>query len=484
MMSGKNAKSVSPAACNSAHSAQPESTASQRLSRRKFLANMGVLSAGTTVCTAAPALAAATPPAIRQITTDVLVIGGGTAGTIAALQAARLGVRTMLVEAGSQLGGTMTTAGVDFPGLFHAWGRQVIAGIGWELVTATVKLNNDRLPDFTIPTGPQHSKHQIKLSGALYAALAEEACLKAGVQLRYYESPLSAEATADGWKIRLIGKGTQVEVVTRQLVDCTGNAALIGLIGLPRQREAVTQPGTLIYRLAGYQVNWNDHKFLESLEAQARAAVKDGTLLGTDFNHHLSGFLKAGGKNAMHVPGADSSTSETHTQANIQGRQALLRILRFLKSKPGFEEMHIERLQPETGVRETFRIVGETTVTHEDYIRGRIFPDAVAFSFYPIDLHDEQGVSPKQLKEGVLPTIPLGALIPQGGRNVMVAGRCLSSDRLANSALRVQASCMAMGQAAGVAAALAASQHVQPAQVPLEEIRKTLQAHGAIVPTA
>lgn len=81
-----------------------------------------------------------------------------------------------------------------------------------------------------------------------------------------------------------------------------------------------------------------------------------------------------------------------------------------------------------------------------------------------------------------MPTIPLGALIPKGSRNIMVAGRCLSSDRLANSGLRVQASCMGMGQAAGVAASLAAQSGVTPLEVPLVEIRKRLAEHGAIVP--
>ena len=123
-------------------------------------------------------------------------------------------------------------------------------------------------------------------------------------------------------------------------------------------------------------------------------------------------------------------------------------------------------------------------MTLADYVEGRKFPDAVANVFYPIDLHEEHGVRPKHLTEGVVPTLPLGALIPKGARNVLVAGRCLSSDRLANSALRVQASCMAMGQAAGVAAALAARSGVSPQQVALGEIRQTLQAHGAIVPAA
>jgi hypothetical protein len=134
-----------------------------------------------------------------DVDVDVLVVGGGTAGTIAALQAARADARTMLVEKGSQLGGTTTTGGVDFPGLFHAWEQQVIAGIGWELVTRAVALNSGTLPDFDKP--PQrHWEHQVRVNGPLYASLAEEACLAAGVLLAYYEIPLSvAPRRPAGW---------------------------------------------------------------------------------------------------------------------------------------------------------------------------------------------------------------------------------------------------------------------------------------------
>lgn len=445
-----------------------------KISRRGFLVNAGVGAAGTAALAAEPV--ATSGPVIEA---DVVVIGGGTAGTIAAIQAGRLGARTVLVESGSQLGGTTTTAGVDFPGLFHAWGRQVIAGIGWELVTQAVKLNGDSLPDFNVPTGRQHWKHQVKLNGQLYAALAEEACVKAGVQLRYYEFPIAVTAHEDGWRVTLMGKGTRVEVMTKQLIDCTGNAAVIGLLGLPREREKETQPGTLIYRIGGYDTAKLDYK---ALTAKSADSLKSGALLKTDYNGSIVGFLRSGGENAMHVPGADSSTSALHTVANINGRASVLRMFRFLKEQPGFDKLRIERLQTETGVRETFRIVGETTVTLEDYRTGREFPDAVSHSFYPIDLHVEHGVEPKALEDGIVPTVPLGALVPKGSRNLLVAGRCLSSDRLANSALRVQASCMGMGQAAGCAAALAAKSGATPKSVPLAEIRKTLEAHGAIVP--
>jgi hypothetical protein len=432
-------------------------------SRRGFLLQVG----------ASPAAAGAGAVA------DVLVIGGGTAGCVAAIQAGRLGARTVLVEAGSQPGGTMTTAGVNFPGLFHAWGRQIIAGIGWELVCATVKLNGDRLPDFTVPYGTRHWKHQVRLNGALYAALAEEACVQAGVQLRYYETPVGIEQNAKGWRVRLAGKGTAAEVQARQVVDCTGNAAAIGMMGLPRQREASIQPGTLIYRLGGYDLERAD---LAAMEQKAREAVQAGRLESVDFRHNLRAFLAAGGENAMHIPDADSTTSELHTRTNIRGRQSLLRMMRFLKPWRGFEGLRLESLQPEAGIRETYRIVGETVVTVDDVTRGHRFSDAVAYAFYPIDLHDERGIRPKPLAPGTVPTIPLGALIPKGSRNVMAAGRPVSSDRLANSALRVQASAMAMGQAAGAAAALAARMQTTPSEVPLAKLLSTLREHGAITP--
>lgn len=443
------------------------------MKRRNFIGGLGALPVGSVLVAAEP------PSPARTVETDVLVIGGGTAGTIAALQAGRLGARTIIVEAGSQLGGTTTTGGVDFPGLFHAWGKQVIAGLGWELVTAAAALNDDPLPDFTVPTGPRHPRHQVRINGALYAALAEEACVKAGVQLRYYESPAAVTAIPTGWRVRLVGKGTEVTVLTKQLLDCTGNAAVVGLAGLPRLRDKVTQPGTLIYRLGGWETSAIE---MPLLQKRAQAAIASGELKMTDIRGNIAGFLRNGGDNAMHVPGADSSTSEAHTTTNIAGRASMLRVVRFLKKDPAFAFLKIERLQPETGVRETFRIVGETTVSEEDYRSGRTFKDAIAHSFYPIDLHVDGSIVPDHLKEGIVPTIPLGALIPKNSKNLMVAGRCLSSDRLANSALRVQASCMAMGQAAGATLALAARAGVTPTLVPLADIRRELARHGAIVP--
>ena len=124
-------------------------------------------------------------------------------------------------------------------------------------------------------------------------------------------------------------------------------------------------------------------------------------------------------------------------------------------------------MQPEVAFRESYRIIGETVVTESDYTSGRVFEDAVAYAFYPVDVHKGTGFEKlEHLKPGIVPTIPLGALIPKDSRNIIVAGRCISSDRFANGGLRVQASCMAMGQAAGVVAALAVAKKTTPLKVP------------------
>ena len=183
---------------------------------------------------------------MNKIITDVLVIGGGTAGVVAAIQAARAGASTIIVENGSQLGGTITTGGVSFPGLFYAWGKQIVGGIGWELVEETVHLNDDKLPDFSIPYGTNHPKHHVRLNGYLYALLAEEKCLEAGIQLRYYETPLSVQSTEDGWEVETMGKGSHNLIHCSQLTDCTGNAFACSLAGFKLLRENDIQPGSIL----------------------------------------------------------------------------------------------------------------------------------------------------------------------------------------------------------------------------------------------
>ena len=172
---------------------------------------------------------------------DVLVVGGGSAGHVAAIQAGRLGAKTVLLERNSQLGGTTTTGGVSFPGLFHAWGKQIIAGIGWELVAKSVEIDGRKLQDFTV-VHRSHVPHHVRLNGQLYSLLAEEACLDAGVSLAYYQFPQKVVSTEDGWLVDVVGQGVQYQLRCRQIVDCTGGAEIVGMLGMERLREDTGLP--------------------------------------------------------------------------------------------------------------------------------------------------------------------------------------------------------------------------------------------------
>ncbi|MBN2632396.1 MAG: FAD-dependent oxidoreductase [Bacteroidales bacterium] len=416
----------------------------------------------------------------KEISTDILVVGGGTAGTIAAIQAARAGAKTVLVELGSQLGGTITSAGVSFPGIFHAWGKQVIGGIGWELVQECVTLNDDQLPNFSIPHGRNHPKHQVWINGPLFTLLAEDKCLEAGVELRFYETPYRIKFKKDRWIVETVGKGTHTKITCKQLIDCTGNALVTSMAGFDVLREAETQPGTLLFTLEGYDKSKLN---MDHLEHRYTEELKKGDMVREEFRS-IQGVLNSNGYTfSGHVLGADSTTSETHTATNINGRRALYKMLRFLRTLPGCEHTRVVKVQTETGVRETYRIDGLHQVTQSEYVNGKVFEDAISYAYYPIDIHDKTGVHPENLAENVVATIPLRALIPRGSKNLLVAGRCLSSDRGANSALRVQAPCMSMGQAAAAAAVLASRSGKTPAEVPLKDIRHLLEEHGAIIPS-
>lgn len=222
------------------------------IKRREAIKSLGVISMGTFSTSFADKIYDSNLSKIDEIEifTEILVIGGGTAGVVAALQAARAGCKTMIIENGSQLGGTITTGGVAFPGLFHAWGKQIIGGIGWELIRETVALNGDKLPDFSY-SPVRHWHNQIPINGALYALLAEEKCAEAGVEIRYYETPEEIKFQNKKWVIKTVGKGIKKKIVCNQIIDCSGNAFACSLAGFKVLREPETQPGSLLFRLDG-----------------------------------------------------------------------------------------------------------------------------------------------------------------------------------------------------------------------------------------
>jgi len=427
------------------------------------------------VCTSSLCLAA-------PETYDVMVVGAGSAGVAAALQAGRAGASTLLVERGAQVGGNMTTGGVNFPGLFHADGRQVIDGCAYEVLTNAAALSGSELPDFT-KKPRRHWMHQIRVDIPVYVAVAEEALARCGVEVRYHTAPSSVTREDGFWVITLSADGMASTVKARVLVDCTGDGTLAAMAGARRMRGDAVSPGSFLYTFSNGRELWSKCD-RDKFTLAFNEALKNGELDRLDVPSRPNLMFEGVPSTSWnYVADADSSDAKKRTRTNMRARASMLRVLRFLRRQPGMEDIRLGVVSAEVGVRETWRVVGDYIMTCEDYVSGRVFDDSVCYAYYPVDLHSvENGVTPKQLKEGVVPTVPFRALCAEGVPNLLVAGRCVSADRLAASGLRVQGACMAMGQVVGQVAAMAAKMKCDVRKIDMGKLKSALSDSGAIVP--
>ena len=417
---------------------------------------------------------------------DVCVCGGGPAGFCAAVAAARNGARTALVERYGMLGGTITVGGIPAPALFHAHGRQVIAGIGWELMTHLAAQGDARLPQ--PPYLGRHPELAVKLNAFAAAKAMDDFCLDAGVAPHFHAQALDAVMEDGRIAALLIGTKTGVaEVRAKVFVDCTGDGDVAAFAGVPFDLGEPLQPGSFNILLEGFDAERIDR---QAADRAFQAAIADGRLERDDVwgsrGLHCGSIWNGKGSNLNHVYPLNGADSESRSQAEIRARRSVDRLLRWMRAEvPGCERAYVAAVSPETWPRESRRIRGLRTVTGEAYLRGEATDEAVCYSFYPIDIHthEEGALINRFHEEGRVPGIPYGAMVPiSGAGNLLVAGRCISGDRAAQSAYRVQASCMAMGQAAGTAAAMAVKRGCPVQGVEVGRLREILALQGAIVP--
>ncbi len=410
--------------------------------------------------------------ALSRSAADVAVIGGGTAGVFAAVSAARTGADTVLIEQHSRLGGTMTAGGVNYPGLFFAWGRQIIAGPCWEAVERTAALGGAVIPPISYRP-ERHWHEQILLDRFTFTWVLQDLCREAGVRV-YTDTMLSAaEETPEGAALLLTDRDGLRRLHAKVLVDATGDAALARMLGYPLVKSPVQQPATLQNTITGYDASAITREAVaDALAAHPDCAVSPDKLMAWFAEHRINN----------HTVCENADTAAGKAALERRALDDLMGWVRLMRTVPGAEHLRVDYLAQETGVRETNRIVGEDTVTRERYLSGAAGEDGVCYAFYPVDLHVADGIRQTFLADGIVPRVPYGALIPKASRRLLCAGRCVSADTDANSALRVEAPCMAMGQAAGCAAALAAQQNLPVRQVPYADLCRALTAIGAIVP--
>ena len=401
---------------------------------------------------------------------DVLVAGGGVAGVFAAICAARLGAKTLLVEKDSMLGGTATLGGVDFPGIFHAWGRQIISGPCWESIERAEKLGGAVIPPL-VYRPEHHWDMQVRVDGFVYEWVLEDMCRQAGVDVRLHTMLAHARETGEGIEAALCGREGLYGVWARTAVDATGDGEMAAMLGCRMEKTDPLQPGTLMNRIGGYDLHTVRREDVER-------AFGGLDLQGASPWH----MLKTGRVN-MHMPVTEAHTSRGRSQMEMDARHMLMDIVRRMRGIEGLEHVKVTWAAPSFGVREGRRIVGRHRITEEEYYRGEKYPDSVCHSFYPIDLHVPGSIDIRPLPEGVTPCIPYRALLPKDGAGrILAAGRCISGDPLAASAFRVQASCMATGQAAGTAAALCAGQGIILDDLSITELRHALSSLRCVVP--
>lgn len=444
---------------------------------------------------------------------DVVVAGGGVSGVVAAIAAARKGVNTILIERYGFLGGTATAALVAPMATFHnRRGEQIIRGIPQEII--------EHLIDMGGAIG--HVIDTIGVSGSITPYDSE--LLKITLQMlacksrvRLFLHTWLADAVSDNSSIKeivVVDKGGLGKIRGKVFVDATGDGDLAEKAGAPFEigdgkDHRNCQPMSFIFKVGGvlvpevinYTVTHREEFYQGTLFEELPKAPVIG--LSGFFSIWKEGIAKQEVKvprdrillfttmrpnevivNTTRVIGKSGIDPSLLTEAEIEGREQMLSLLGFLKRHvPGFQESYLLQSAAQIGVRETRRIKGKYQLTADDVIKGIKFEDGIAKGAWPVDIHDPKGkgIIMQHIDNEDSYDIPYGCLCPISIRNILVAGRCISATHEAFASSRVMPTSMAVGQAAGTAAAMAATCGLDVSKIDIKELRKALEDERAIV---
>ena len=453
-----------------------------------------------------------TEPARQTTLNDtyaVIVAGGGTAGVIAAIAAARNGARTLLVERGGFLGGHIASQLLEHSaGWFDARGERIVAGLPQELV--------DRL--MAAGASPGHVRDdtgytlsRVPINHELFKSVVTAMCHEAGVDLLMF-SPV-VQVLREGSRVTGViveNKSGRTAYSARAVVDCTGDADVAERAGCEFLSQSTgadqTQPVSLLFKLGGIDhaalldyVSGHPSEFkmgvapaalrgepyvnLWGFGPQLARAYDDGVVSLKRNELHYSGWTQSG-EAVINVTrcAVDATRSDEMGRAEVVLRRQVQEFTEFFRRYiAGAQHCFLSASASCVGVRESRRVRGRKVLHDDDVRQGRRFDDVVLRGGFPIDSHDPKGAGLDSAEHvGGSYDIPLGVLLPQGVDGLLVAGRCISAERKALASARISGTCMAMGQAAGTAAALAA----RDGALDIGQLQQTLTAQGAILRAA
>lgn len=443
-------------------------------------------------------------------TPDVLVVGGGPAGIGAAIAAARNGADVMLVERYGFVGGNLTIAMVNPMFTFHdIEGKQVIRGIAGELVDRLIQktVSPGHVRDLTFDNASMSPFDPEGMKLVLLEMLEE-----AGVKLLLHSVVAGAVSDGQGQVTSVIveNKSGRQAILPKQVIDCSADADIVAHVGAPfvkgRESDGAMQPVTLFYRIAGVNVPklkaWmkqNRHLLkdsptdeeIDSQEALAflgmKEIIKEAAAKGEYPEHAapriLMYQLPQEGQfavNCTRLQGIDGTNVEDLTKAELLTRKQAWEVTEFMKKRiGGFENAYILDTGVQVGIRETRHIVGDYTMTEDDVLSSRAFPDGIACGTFAIDIHPPEGEQQVFTGSGkAVYEIPYRSLLPKGFDNLLVAGRSISATHNAFGSIRVMATAMGIGQGAGTAAAIAVGQGLNARAVDASAVRRRLLEQG------
>lgn len=415
---------------------------------------------------------------------DVLVVGGGPAGVAAAVSAARRGAKVFLAEATACLGGLGTSGMVPAFMQFTDGVNFLAGGIGEEILNKMWEYGGKI----------EGSEYSIKVEAL--KRVYDDIVTEAGVDFTLHTQMVAVDAE-DGLVNYVVfaAKSGMFAVKAKIYIDGTGDGDLCAWAGAEYEKgdeNGEMMAGTLCSLWAN--IDWD--RVVRPDNRRLEEAIKDKIFTYED--RHLSGIWRTGktlgGGNIGHTYDVDGTDERSLTKSLIWGRKSMTEFERYYREYlDGYEEMELAATGAILGIRESRRIMGDYVMVLDDFINRASFDDEIGRYAYPVDIHPsdtsvegfkkfEKEYHNLRYKDGESYGIPYRALTPKGLQNVLVAGRCVSCDRYMQSSIRVMPGCYITGQAAGVAAAMAAEKNTDTRGIDIKELQSRLKAIGAYLP--